>query len=160
MRRWDGKRRGAEAQRRRERRGMGEKSAAPQAHPAGEHFQVRHGSVTLRPLRLCASALKILIPLRGLELQRGILPRHRRSRSRAARRLCRGAARAVDDFSDQHARRRDLVRATGGPPASGVRRPRRAAGLLGKSRARSRTPRRRRAHPGGTSPAPASAATA
>ena len=73
----------AEAQRRRERRGMGEKSVAPQAHPAGEHFQVRHGSVTLRPLRLCASALKILIPLRGLELQRGILPSHRRSRSRA-----------------------------------------------------------------------------
>ena len=55
----------AEAQRCRERRGMGEKSVAPQAHPAGEHFQVRQGSVTLRPLRLCASALKIPIPRLG-----------------------------------------------------------------------------------------------
>jgi len=43
-----------------------EKTAAPQAHPAGEHFRGRHDSVTLRPLRLGVSALKIPVPLLGL----------------------------------------------------------------------------------------------
>jgi len=41
---------------------------APQAHPAGEHFRGRHDSVTLRPLRLCASAFSIPSPYLGLVL--------------------------------------------------------------------------------------------